>query len=192
MMIAVNPAYSVHHSEVVNEVISHTTTTPLAVDRMIQPRKPRVFPQPWTLVVALLMMFLPLQQPVDARICVSVPTNGDEYYHHNHQCTDDPLVLTNAVDPTTGVSSNRYNLGLDQRIDGTESEKQAIRDVLVRMDEYYIHEVLAHPEYASVRNRWYVSKRAHFPSFAQVFILWTVALTTQLGHFRFIFMIVRI
>ena len=91
-----------------------------------------------------------LLQSVDARICVSV---GDDY-HHNHQCTDDPLVLTQAVDPHTGESSHRYNLGLDQRIDGTESEKQAIRDVLVRMDEYYVNEVLAHPEYASVRHRW--------------------------------------
>jgi hypothetical protein len=104
------------------------------------------------LVTAILVLQVYL---VYARICVSVPTNGDEY-HHNHQCTDDPLVLSEAVDPMTGVSSNRYNLGLDQRIDGTDAEKQAIIGVLVRMDEYYVNEVLSHPDYASVRNRWCV------------------------------------
>jgi hypothetical protein len=113
-------------------------------------------------------MQLQLLQSVNARICVSVPANknGDDY---NYQCTDDPLVLTQAVDPTTGLSTNKYNLGLDQRIDGTESEKQAIRDVLVRMDEYYINEVLAHPEYATTRNRWYVFNQSMVPIFGQTF-----------------------
>jgi hypothetical protein len=145
-MAAVNNTYAHTHNNITGRGIGKD-------DRIMKPRNPRPCSELSTLLMALLMLLR--LQPVNARICVSVPANGDDY-HHNHQCTDDPLVLAQAVDPATGLSSNKYNLGLDQRIDGTESEKQSIIDVLVRMDEYYIHEVLAHPEYASVRNRWYV------------------------------------
>lgn len=102
------------------------------------------------LLLASLFLLL-LLGGVEARTCVSVPSlsGGEE-----HECTDDPLLLTRAINPKTGEQSSRYNLGLAQRIDGTESEKKAIMDVLVKMDDYFINEVLAHPEYASVRNRW--------------------------------------
>ncbi|CAB9520321.1 prolyl 4-hydroxylase [Seminavis robusta] len=113
----------------------------------ISPRRPHFLVG--TLALILLLSFcIPCCQ---ARSCVAVPsstTGVDE-----HQCTDDPLLLAQAVDPTTGEQTGRYNLGLSQRIDGTESEKQAIRDVLERMEHYFIHEVLSHPEYASARNR---------------------------------------
>ena len=98
-----------------------------------------------------LLLLLSNSGCVEARTCVAVPGSGgvDE-----HQCTDDPLVLTRAIDPKTGAQNAGLNLGLAQPIDGTDSEKLAIMDVLVRMDDYFINEVLAHPEYASVRNRW--------------------------------------
>jgi len=48
------------------------------------------------------------------------------------------------------------NVGVTQRIDGSDSEKQAVRDVLKHMDNYFFHEVLALPEYDYARSRWYV------------------------------------
>lgn len=106
----------------------------------------------WTSTLLLLLLFCTTNHVVvQARSCVSIPdpSTGEE----QHQCTDDPLLLTRAVDPKTGTQTSRYNLGLAQRIDGTESEKKAIMDVLVKMDDYFINEVLAHPEYAPVRHR---------------------------------------
>ncbi|OEU20554.1 hypothetical protein FRACYDRAFT_153985, partial [Fragilariopsis cylindrus CCMP1102] len=47
--------------------------------------------------------------------------------------------------------------GVTQRIDGSESEKQAVRDVLKHMDNYFFHEVLALQEYEYARSRWYNS-----------------------------------
>lgn len=85
-------------------------------------------------------------QAAQARSCVT-PPNSDE-----HQCTDNPLLLSQAINER-GEQTSRYNLGLAQRIDGTEAEKKAIVEVLGRMDDYYIQEVLANPEYASVRPR---------------------------------------
>lgn len=108
----------------------------------------------WLAIPRLLFFILFVsQQPyryqvlaAQARTCVT-PPNGDE-----HQCTDNPLLLSGAINER-GEQTSRYNLGLAQRIDGTEAEKKAIVEVLGRMDEYYIQEVLANPEYATVRPR---------------------------------------
>ena len=51
------------------------------------------------------------------------------------------------------------NVGVTQRIDGSDSEKQAVRDVLKHMDNYFFHEVLALPEYDYARSRWYDDKK---------------------------------
>lgn len=45
------------------------------------------------------------------------------------------------------------NVGVTQRIDGSDAEKQAVRDVLKHMDNYFFHEVLALPEYEYARSR---------------------------------------
>lgn len=88
-----------------------------------------------------------------ARTCVvphdDYPTGGRG---DDHQCTDKPLVMTGAAN-SKGVQTNRFNFGLAQRIDGTEAEKKAIVEVLGRMEDYFVNEVLAHPEYISVRPR---------------------------------------
>lgn len=104
------------------------------------------------LLLIFCLLFLSLPHAIEARSCVALPTGsggGEDY-----QCTDDPLLLTQAIDPKTGTQTSKYNLGLAQRVDGTEAEKKAIMEVLTRMDDYFINEVLAHPEYANVRNRW--------------------------------------
>jgi hypothetical protein len=63
-------------------------------------------------------------------------------------CTDDVLETREEVDGRT------IDVGVTQRIDGSDSEKKAIREVLRRMDEYFFKEVLAMPEYENVRPHW--------------------------------------
>ena len=44
--------------------------------------------------------------------------------------------------------------GLEQRIDGTETERDAIADVISRMVEYFYGEVLTKEVYEGVRDKW--------------------------------------
>ena len=88
-----------------------------------------------------------------ARTCVSPPSNNGGDEQQQHQCTDNPLLVSEMINERGQPSIRSYSLGLDQRIDGTDAEKKAIVEVLHRMDEYYIQEVLANPEYESVRSR---------------------------------------
>ena len=65
-------------------------------------------------------------------------------------CTREVLEMRTQYDDVS------INVGVTQRIDGSESEKQAVRDVLKHMDNYFFHEVLALQEYEYARSRWYV------------------------------------
>jgi len=67
-------------------------------------------------------------------------------------CTREVLEMRTQYDEVS------INVGVTQRIDGSELEKQAVRDVLKHMDRYFFHEVLALPEYEYARSRWYVKK----------------------------------
>lgn len=97
--------------------------------------------------IFLSILLNPLQCTV-SRSCVAV--DNEEY-----QCTDDPLQLVHMKDRhALSRHKSHYNLGLAQRIDGNESEKKAIVEVLARMDDYFLNEVLAQPEYENVRSRW--------------------------------------
>lgn len=62
-------------------------------------------------------------------------------------CTDQVLEARQQADGTS------IHVGVTQRIDGSETEKAAIREVLQRMDEYFLNEVLALPEYSYARHR---------------------------------------
>jgi hypothetical protein len=63
-------------------------------------------------------------------------------------CTQDILLLRERLD------GRSVNVGVTQRIDGSEEEKKEIRDVLKQMDDYFLHEVLAMPEYDRIRHLW--------------------------------------
>lgn len=52
------------------------------------------------------------------------------------------------------VDGSSIDVGVTQRIDGSELEKAAIREVLRRMDHYFFNEVLAMPDYEYARPRW--------------------------------------
>jgi hypothetical protein len=89
----------------------------------------------------------------DAYVCVE---GGKAEGHSNHVnrnhnynmvCTNQVLETRQEVDGTS------INIGVTQRIDGSETEKAAIREILERMDEYFVKEVLSLPEYGYARTR---------------------------------------
>lgn len=63
-------------------------------------------------------------------------------------CTKDVLLLRERLD------GRSVTVGVNQRIDGSEEEKEQIRDVLKHMAEYFHSEVLAMPEYDHIRHLW--------------------------------------
>uniref|UniRef100_A0A6U9WDE4 Uncharacterized protein n=1 Tax=Pseudo-nitzschia australis TaxID=44445 RepID=A0A6U9WDE4_9STRA len=73
-------------------------------------------------------------------VCIDV---GEE----EMTCTREVLEIRTLYDDVS------INVGVTQRIDGSDSEKQAVRDVLKHMDNYFFHEVLALPEYEHARSR---------------------------------------
>jgi hypothetical protein len=76
-----------------------------------------------------------------SEVCIDI--GGDS----EMTCTKDVLEMRARHDEVS------INVGVTQRIDGSDSEKQAVRDVLKHMDNYFFHEVLALPEYEFARFR---------------------------------------
>lgn len=73
---------------------------------------------------------------------------GDEFV-----CTQDVQLLRERLD------GHPVDVGVSQRIDGTEEEKRQIREVLKKMTDYFLDEVLAMPAYEQARSLWYVDNR---------------------------------
>jgi hypothetical protein len=44
--------------------------------------------------------------------------------------------------------------GVVQRIDGSDAEKTAVKEILKKMDDYFVHEVFSKPEHEIARGRW--------------------------------------
>lgn len=97
--------------------------------------------------------------------CISV----DSY--HTYVCTDDPEASRRAVASTIadgGSSSSAVggvlmvespfdmDLGVEQRITGSETEQLRIRNVLRKMYTYFEDEVLTRSEYEHIRGIWCV------------------------------------
>lgn len=87
---------------------------------------------------------------MNSRYCVARPGG------HSFECTEDPMGSRKIFDKEDGTNTmgTDINMGVTQRIDGSESEKKAVREVLQQMDEYFLNEILAKPEYESVRSDW--------------------------------------
>jgi hypothetical protein len=85
------------------------------------------------------------------RICAE--TGGDR---KEFLCTENPLRLRREADglPPKTISQYETITGVTQRIDGSDTEKKAISEILERMDDYFLNEVLAIPEYEGVRYKW--------------------------------------
>ena len=105
------------------------------------------------LLVAITLLSTPTDSK-DAK-CIAV----DSY--HTYICTDHREATRWAVDDATSSSSEHVivsafdmDLGVEQRITGSETEQLKIRNVLRKMYTYFEEEVLSRSEYEHVRRRW--------------------------------------
>jgi len=75
--------------------------------------------------------------------------------YHTYICTDNPEASRRAVASsfTDGLSPFDMDLGVEQRITGSETEQMRIRNVLRKMYPYFDEEVLTRSEYEHVRGR---------------------------------------
>lgn len=84
-----------------------------------------------------------LQSGVGANLSVGFDTKQQQ-----HQSSSENIVL----DEATWQFLDRYT-GKRQRIDGSVSEKMAVRRVLQQMEYYFRTEVLSRPEYSTIRDK---------------------------------------
>ena len=84
---------------------------------------------------------------LDERTCISTKDNDDEI---SYACTTRREHYTNMEN----AQGKLYDLGVTQRIDGSDKEKQAIVEVLALMKDYFWNEVLVMPAYESIRDKW--------------------------------------
>jgi len=82
--------------------------------------------------------------PKGQRYCVDVSSFG-------YVCSDNPTEVRRNRHPDLVLNPD---LGVPQRVDGTEAEKEGVREILAMMDAYYYGEVLSNPEYNQVRRFW--------------------------------------
>jgi len=86
--------------------------------------------------------------PMDqSRFCAEL--SSEEF-----ECTDDPMATRKRADELNGVEHKPITMGVPQRIDGSEAEQKAIKEVLAQMDDYFYGEVLSNPDYKDVRKNW--------------------------------------
>ena len=86
----------------------------------------------------------------------STPTEGSQYCVDITEvrtvCTSDPIGIWQRV--FSELTAFDMHLGVPQRIDGTESEQNSIKEVLRLMNLYWYEEVLSNYEYDNIRNAW--------------------------------------
>lgn len=88
--------------------------------------------------------------PEQFRVCMDDDRGG-------YVCTEDPVGtrrFSDTVKIQRGYPSERMHMGISQRVDGTEAEQEAIKDVIRLMNEYFYGEVLAKPAYRDIRYKW--------------------------------------
>ena len=120
--------------------------------------------------------------------CIAV--SDDEYL-----CTADPAGSRrqNLLETKNQFSSYPFhytmmNQGVMQRIDGSDAEKIAVKQLLQQMDEYFLNEVFAKPEYARVRGKWWAPFLAHWiemdPFFWIIFVWLTHSCSLLLRQYK--------
>jgi hypothetical protein len=67
-------------------------------------------------------------------------------------CSRDPFIALEHVYSKRRL--NAFSVGVAQTIDGTEDEKNSIRNVLTQMNHYWYNEVLSNFEYDEARASW--------------------------------------
>mmetsp|Transcript_6199 Transcript_6199/g.11720 ORF Transcript_6199/g.11720 Transcript_6199/m.11720 type:complete len:109 (-) Transcript_6199:159-485(-) len=82
---------------------------------------------------------------VDAQSCVGT-------YDNRYICTDDAAKVHSHL--SGSPSSHLEHLGIEQSVIGSKEEIEGIKEVIMKMQEYMLNEVLAKPEYEGVRDKW--------------------------------------
>ena len=85
------------------------------------------------------------KRPETINYCVDISSD-------DNICSIDPMNTLERV--YTKGSLNTFNVGVAQTIDGTEDEKNCIRNVLTQMNHYWYNEVLSNFEYDEARASW--------------------------------------
>mmetsp|Transcript_17099 Transcript_17099/g.28398 ORF Transcript_17099/g.28398 Transcript_17099/m.28398 type:complete len:144 (-) Transcript_17099:157-588(-) len=97
------------------------------------------------ILLAILLVLGSLTSCVETAASACASKDKDSYI-----CTNDPLHVRRMLDQ----NNNPLVRGVrSQRVDGTTTEKEAVKNVLQRMDDYMIHEVMSKVDYESVRQR---------------------------------------
>jgi hypothetical protein len=79
--------------------------------------------------------------PEGAKFCVELSSEGAT-------CASDPLKIRRLIE------TSNLDMGVRQRIDGSETEVEAIKEVLRLMQLYWYDEVLSRDQYKEVRTNW--------------------------------------
>lgn len=82
----------------------------------------------------------------DSKICVATEEN-------RYLCTDNATKANKYRDYS---AHHNFNVGVEQRVDGSKEEKAAVEEVMRLMNEYLDTEVLVKPEYGPVLEKWCV------------------------------------
>lgn len=85
------------------------------------------------------------KRPETINYCVGISSDDST-------CSIDPMITLERV--YSKGSLNTFNVGVAQTIDGTEDEKNGIRNVLTQMNHYWYNEVLSNFEYDEARASW--------------------------------------
>jgi hypothetical protein len=79
-----------------------------------------------------------------------VAASEDEYI-----CTNDPIGTREILEKNSLMGPlHTMGRGVVQRIDGSETEKSAVKEILKKMDDYFVHEVFSKSDFEIVRGRW--------------------------------------
>jgi hypothetical protein len=101
-----------------------------------------------------------LSKDTDKAICMGIDSQ------HTYLCTNTPKLARKALNmPPTQTTSHSIqekfgsqqdlvNLGVTQRLSGSESEIAKVKEVLEEMMKYFDKEVLNRSEYEHVRENW--------------------------------------
>ena len=103
-------------------------------------------------ILLLSLILLPFQTRhavVEGKICVATEEN-------RYLCTDDAAKANAYRDQfsTNPANFDISELGVEQTVSGTQQEVEKVENVLKKMEDYFVQEVYAKPEYKSVRGKW--------------------------------------
>lgn len=100
----------------------------------------------WRFLFSFLIAFAQLVQ--SHTTCVSASKD-------NYECTGGSTVIETLRHLHGEKQVNEWlKIGVTQRVEGSDLEKENVMAVLIKMDHYILNEVLTQPQYERVRGKW--------------------------------------